>query len=310
MPPKMQNTRESITDILPPRLLQHIHHIVFPWPTDAKLNGTDVGRLFFLHPALSLLWNKSDIKQSLINLADIGTDDIDLDDLVSTVISFDINKWKLLLGAVLLLDQAPCYLCKGTDARYTYHLYDLLALCLINNLIHTHPEWLTIAGWQVTGLSDDHVVLRILMLLAPLVHSEDLADQHMHLQLTEDLRTESERRTKALDPYRASFLEDLKDVGLIDRLLTQGPPQGSHVRVFDFVYWLMRYYTSHVSYVVHFGRSPFRNIAVGRDDASEETQWLRLNGVFWREEDENVRRKIKADIQAHAWTPMQLKAAH
>lgn len=288
------------------QLLCEVERIVFPWPTEEPLNGNEVGRIFFLNTDAYLSWSKPSIKSALMDLAAVFLEHEVLDDLITAGIPADVSDWRRLMGAILLLDQAPRYLCKGTNAHYVYHCFDTISVRLLQRLFTDHRDWFTIAGWQVTGLSTEQAVLRILMLLAPLVHSEELSNQQLHIALVNHMRAEFESLTRTHDPYRKSFSEDFKDTWLCDRLLTYGPPQGDHVAVSDFVYWHLRYYTSHSAYVTHFCRSPFRNVVVGRDDTLKEVEWLQKNGVCWTDKDEIVRQAIKRDIAACHWAPLIL----
>lgn len=88
------------------------------------------------------------------------------------------------------------------------------------------------------------------------------------------------------------------------RLLADGPPYEGALGMHDFVYWIMRYFTSHYSYVKLFGRSPFRNVAVGRADHKSEVPWLRGYGTVWGENDKAVRKQIHQDVLSGRWTPL------
>lgn len=65
----------------------------------------------------------------------------------------------------------------------------------------------------------------------------------------------------------------------------------------------MRYFTSHVAYVHWFGRSPFRNCAVGKEDQSGEKEWLGCCGV---EVDEEVGEKVKDDVERSVWMELEV----
>lgn len=161
------------------------------------------------------------------------------------------------MGAVSLLDQAPHYLCKATDVRYIYHCFDVLSVRILQHLLDHHGEWFTIAVWQVIGLRTEQIALRLLTLLAPLVHSEEISNQRRHIALMEHTPAEVESLTHMQDPYRTSFAKALKTYGFP---IIFSCPQGGHVHVCDFVYWLIRYYTSHMAYVTHSCRSRFMRL--------------------------------------------------
>jgi hypothetical protein len=69
---------------------------------------------------------------------------------------------------------------------------------------------------------------------------------------------------------------------------------------------LMRYSSAPMAVTRKFGRSPIRNVAIGRDDAEGEVDFLNKIGVGRTEGDEIVRQKIKEDIAAGRWEPLEL----
>jgi uncharacterized protein (DUF924 family) len=156
------------------------------------------------------------------------------------------------------------------------------------------------------GLQYSHAAPRVATLMAPLCHSEDLKMQQLHLCVTEDFRCEYEALSGTADPHRKTKTSDMRDIYLMADLLERGPPQGPSVVMSNFVYWIMRYFTSHVAYVTAFQRSPFRNVAVGRDDAAGEAAWLQKYGIVWTKADEIVRGHIRTDRQKGRWTPLDL----
>jgi hypothetical protein len=89
-------------------------------------------------------------------------------------------------------------------------------------------------------------------------------------------------------------------------MFEEGPPQRRGVHMSDVVYWMMRFYTSNIAFLRHFGRSPFRNVAVGREDSEEEIQWLKTLGVHRTQEDEEARAMVREDIANGQWRPLQL----
>jgi uncharacterized protein (DUF924 family) len=64
----------------------------------------------------------------------------------------------------------------------------------------------------------------------------------------------------------------------------------------QFVYWMMRYFTTHDPIVRTFGRSPWRNAVVGREDTEPETEWLKKCDAARSDADDEVRRKVARDI--------------
>lgn len=313
----MGDIRTRLAKILSSDLLDYTSRITFPWDLTEELDGSEVGNIFFRHDAADD-WDCPLVREALMDLSKLRTAHIHAEDLL-TVIKSQIKperqtspNFQLLdktCGLILFLDQAPRILCKNTlNARYTYEFFDILALQLSDYLVQ-----LPIAespfmpfSWQTAGVTTQHAALRISMLMAPLCHSEDLAVQRLQLAVTEEFRQEYERLTGTHDPHRSTKHKDLTDVYLMAGMLRNGPPRGSQVFMWEFVFWILRYFTSHFAYIESFGRSPFRNVAVGRDDTVHEAEWLQEYGVKWTVKDEKVRKKIKAAHQCNTWDPLEL----
>ncbi|KAE8454676.1 hypothetical protein EG329_000299 [Mollisiaceae sp. DMI_Dod_QoI] len=303
--PTPGTTKIDLSAILTPLLLAYANKITFPWPLDSILDGAEVGDIFFRTDALPL-WSTTDIKKTLLSLSEIGISNIQTEDFVSVLGSSE-NLQAFLhnsVGVILILDQAPRYLCKGIHARYIYDYFGVFARDLTSYFLSLPPSHnpFNLQTWLNAGIDISHAFLRISMLMAPLCHSDDPKDHRLHLKFTESVRSFYEQVTFTKDPYREDFSKDMRDIYLFANILKQGPPQG-RVGIEQFVYWIMRYFTSHVAYVDRFERSPFRNCAVGRDDREDEKEWLVYCGV---ESDEVVRETIRIDVESGRWTPLEV----
>ena len=302
-----------IPDVITPEIASHSLAITLPWSTSKPLNGSEIGYRMFGGYDAAPDWNHRETKHMLQQIASIGIDHIDryafamdlLELLRKRLIGLDGVNYAV--GLVITLDQGGRYLCgKGTNARYIYHLFDVLIFEITDLLLRERPDIFRLATWTTWGITSDHAVLRILMLLPPLAHSDRPGDIQRLLDVTENLRREYELVSGTVDPYRGSYEHDLNDLYLICRLLAKGPPQGDGVSSTDFIYWMMRYYTSHMGYANRFGRNPGRNIATGRSDAPGEVEWLEAFGTKRTQEDEITRNIIRSDIEKGTWTKLDL----
>ena len=301
----------SPTEILTPHLLKYTLDITFPWPLSEPLDGIIVGQRMFGDYDAYPDWHTEEVKNALVALSELH--DINGYHLLDTLLPPDQEKLQLVdyervVGLVLLLDQGSRYVCtQGANVRYIYHFFGVLADTISKILLQEgRATILNLNSWADVGISLDHAILRALMLLAPLIHSDHPDDVQMALDATEELRVQYERRTGTQDPHRATKQDDVRDEFLMAALLKAGPPRDENVGIEDFVYWIMRYYTSHIAYVTRFGRSPIRNIGVGRADGVGEVEWLRKMGITRNAEDERIREHIKGDIQRDKWTPLAL----
>ncbi|KAK3701772.1 hypothetical protein LTR37_015292 [Vermiconidia calcicola] len=302
--------RVPVEEIFTSGLLEYAHNITFPWDLDKPLNASTVGPAIFGARHTIADWDVPLVKNALTRLALLKIDDIRLEDFPGFIRAAseedgELFAWQRFFGMVLILDQGSRFLCKGTNARYIYHFFDRIALATIKSML-SGGRSAALSDWEAAGIDKDQAGVRMLVLIAALAHSEDMEDQKMHLHAVARLRREYETLSKTHDPYRATLEQDCKDIHLQGRMLSEGPPQGKSVHMSDVVYWMMRYYASYVAYVDNFGRSPYRNVAVGRDDGEGEVEWLAENGVWRTEEDEQVREKIKQDIENGVWSPLYL----
>ena len=301
----------QVQDIFSDKLCEYAQSILFPWELDRPLNADQVGRTLFSHKSPTSEWDVPEVKAALMKLAELGIEKIrdNIDEFPEYVRAASVDNGDLPapdrnLGIILTLDHGARYLCTGANSRYAYEFFQPIPVHTIKSI--TSQGIAKLSEWEAAGVDKHQAIIRALTMLGCLVHSEDPEDHELHLHYVEGLRKEFERLTHTQDLYRQSFAQDIKDINLYGRMLEEGPPQGKVVHMYDVVYWMMRYYTSHVAYLRHFGRSPFRNIAVGRKDTEEEVQWLQELGLDRTKEDEEARDMIREDIENRRWRPLQL----
>lgn len=312
--PMTSRTQNPLSAILTPPLLSYCTEITFPWPLSTPLSGTEVAFAFFGQDT-TLKWSVPEVKIALLELSRLGLPNISVSDLVS-ILGDPTKELQTFLhrsvAIILLLDQGPRHLCKGVDARYTYDYFGVLARNLVSHFFSLPPTQnpYNLTTWTSTGIELSHGFLRISMLLAPLCHSDIARDHSLHLQLESSVRQYYEIQTNTIDPYRQTFTEDTNDIYLAANMLEEGPlhlkgsmDKAVSMRIEQFVYWMMRYFTAHVAYVEWFGRSPFRNCAVGRRDREGEKEWLDYCGIVV---DEGVRERVRRDIEGGGWRPLEL----
>ncbi len=75
------------------------------------------------------------------------------------------------------------------------------------------------------------------------------------------------------------------------------------MRIEQFVYWILRYFTAHVAFVRWFGRRPTGNVALGREDNPGEGQWLGLVGTG---DDDGVMKDVRRDVERGFWRDLEL----
>ena len=77
--------RVPVAEILPPDLLQYAHDITFPWDLDKPLNASKVGQWFYGEHDPSSDWDVPEVKNALLKLAALGSDEIRFEDFANFV---------------------------------------------------------------------------------------------------------------------------------------------------------------------------------------------------------------------------------
>lgn len=300
-----------VREIFTSPVLEYALSIVYPWPPDKPLNAPEVGQKLFKHSRPTPDWDDPNVKTALVRLSEVGIDKISqrLDQFPEWVRDAGDDEDELSapdrnMGMILILDQGAKHVCKGVNARYAYEVFERIPIHSVRYI--TDRGMASLKDWEAAGMDKDQAIIRVIIMLGTLVHSEDPANHDAHLRLAEAMRKEYEHLTRTHDPYRQTLAQDLQDIDLYGRLLSEGPPEDRSVHISDVVYWMMRFYTSHIAFLRHFGRSPFRNVAVGRMDTDEELQWLKQLGISRTNEDADVREMIRQDIDNGRWRPLEL----
>jgi len=130
--------------------------------------------------------------------------------------------------------------------------------------------------------------------VAPLVHSESLADQYLARDIVEGLRVEVEKETGTADPYR---LKQDEITLAFPRVIKIGPPVGQDVSMADFIFWLWMVLDIHRPIIEVYGRYPYKNAELGRASTEEEKSWSDAT-VHAMEVATDSAEKIKEDVLA------------
>jgi uncharacterized protein (DUF924 family) len=203
------------------------------------------------------------------------------------------------LGLQLLLDQAPRYLCKGVDTRWTYGYFGEIALKYAKQLqalpTHLNPaSWLR---WRESVSIDYFVVVR-LWFGAPFVHHEKAAEQAV--SFTEETRQLIEKTFETQDSHRGQPEKRWDLYGFPNMLKEQGP--SSPCSVAKGAFWLACLMDVHKPPLDMYGRYPYQNAQLGRIDTLEEEEWMKKAEVFGT--DSETRKRIRQDVEAGKWTPL------
>lgn len=213
-----------------------------------------------------------------------------------------------VLGAHILLDQAPRLLFSGVNNRWTFGFFQDLTMKLAQELskLSEHQQPQRSSRWQTLGYNFEGAWMRAFLMSTAYVHSEDLQDQLFGQRMCEQERKIAEDHYGVEDPTRALDEEDKSDLGLFPRLVGElsGGKDVQCTSKADAIWKLCRIVRGHESIIRTFGRYPYRNAAMGRTNTKEEAEFIALISGAWVGEDESAR-TIREDVKAGIIRPLQ-----
>jgi hypothetical protein len=71
----------------------------------------------------------------------------------------------------------------------------------------------------------------------------------------------------------------------------------------DFAFWLWTVMDVHKPVIESFGRYPYKNSAMGKEETDREREWIVAWGMG-REVDDHTARRIREDVLQGRWTPL------
>jgi uncharacterized protein (DUF924 family) len=119
-------------------------------------------------------------------------------------------------------------------------------------------------------------VLIRLWFIAPLVHSEVLADHEIAEAMNEEVRVEVEKLSGQIDPYRTKRAELAEDTYAFGKMIEEGPPpleKGLGLKMEEFVFWMWTVLDVHKPIIAKFGKYPYQDVGKGRVSTDEERTW-------------------------------------
>jgi uncharacterized protein (DUF924 family) len=295
----------DLATLLTPDLYLKIFKLSFPWDLHTPLNATKVIQdSFDSTPAKEAQYQElcyPVLKAfSTIPLASMP----DLLSFLPAPTSADFPHKSLAL--ILLFDQGTRWLFSDADKRWVSGFFDILCIRLTKQLITLGPLAPDRKEFWVKelGCTFDIWILIRLAFLAPLVHSESLADQDLAHETVEYLRTEVERESGLTDPYYLEKEKILTDTLGFSRVSRLGPPKGD-VNLYQLAFWRFMRMDLHYPIVKKFGRYPYRNRELGRLSTAEEEVWIKETDNFGILKDIEAVNRIREDVLVGRWTPLR-----
>ncbi|EKM52749.1 uncharacterized protein PHACADRAFT_31212 [Phanerochaete carnosa HHB-10118-sp] len=295
----------DLSKILTLELFESLRRTQLPWPEDQPLNFTTVAKLFFGgEPDTRADYYRLTFHQALKPLSTLGVEN--MPDLMQFLPPPEANDFpSKAAGLLFLLDQAPRSTLSGVNERYIYGHFDAFASKLALQLLalppHLRPD--TMERLMMQGWSYDYAMVARFWFYIPLVHSENLENHEKQLILMEAVRSDVEKHVGKKDPGREKMAEDLTDIYGFPKVVTE-PPIRNGSEIDDFFFWLMRLVVVHVPIIRKFSRYPYRNNSLGRISTKDEKQYAEDTDYFATQTDEEVIKKILADVEAGRWSPL------
>jgi uncharacterized protein (DUF924 family) len=297
----------DLSSLLTPELFRRTLKNRLPWPIEKPLDFKEVFTYVFRSDSGPHQEEFRDIAwPTLKALSTLGVDNVP--DMMQFLPPPESKEFpEQALGLQLLLDQGPRALFEGVDARYIYDYFQYVARKYAQQLLDL-PSALRIDSkkrWmEELGASFDFWLMARLWLMAPVVHSEVLADHEMAQLMNEEVRVEVEKFTGKTDPYRAKRAELLVDIYGFGRMYREGPPQENGIRMDEWFFWMWAVADVHKPIIDKFGKYPYQDVAKGREPTDEEKEWTIIfeNGID--NSNSEVAKRIREDVAKGRWTPL------
>ncbi|KAK8845642.1 hypothetical protein IAR55_006358 [Kwoniella newhampshirensis] len=297
----------DLSKVITPRLLHALYDLHFRWRKDQPLDAKVLLSTYLAggNRSIDQLYDLC-FESALRPISEIGLDDMpDLTQYLCPPMQYDFPIQSL--GLLLLLDQAPRFLCQGRDARWTSSYFDVIALRTITKLLSLpwslRPD--NLERWTSLGYNIEHATLRRLVLCFSISHSENWADHMLQHGLIEQIRRGVEEYYQVSDSFRSLDRSDAGNPHLFPRLITAvGSGEAKIKTVADFYFYFFRVIRVHEPIIRVYGRFPYRNRAVGRDDTDMDREYMKAtDGMFAL--DEKTAKYIRDDVEKGRWTPLQ-----
>jgi uncharacterized protein (DUF924 family) len=303
----MASPQKDLASLLTPTLFHQIIKNLAPWPAQERLDFKEVTRF--------VIYGENKAGEEVLRqicwpvlkaLSMFGLDHVP--NLLQFLPPPESKVFpEQAMGLQLLLDQATRALLRGTDARWRGAYFDVLSRKFAKQLLDI-PSTLRAdaqSRWvDERGVSFDYWLIMKHWFIAPFTHSEDLADHEIARELIEGGRVEVEKFLGKTDPYRSKRHELKDDTLAFGRMLREGHKSvGNSLSMEDFAFWLWTVMDVHKPVIESFGRYPYKNSAMGREETDREREWIVAWGMG-REVDDHTARRIREDVLRGRWTPL------
>jgi uncharacterized protein (DUF924 family) len=303
----MVSLSSDLSSLLTPTLFHQVLKNRLPWPKEKPMDFKEVFTYIFRADGEPHQEQLRGVAWSALKaLSSRGVDKVpDMMQFLPPPESKDFPEQAL--GLQLLLDQGPRALFEGMDERYIYDYFQHVSKKYAQQLLNL-PSSLRIDSkkrWlEEQEASLEYWLLVRLWLIAPLIHSEVLADHELGGLMNEEMRVEVERFSGKTDPYRAKRAELAVDTHAFGRMLREGPPLENGVTMDEWFFWMWTVIDVHKPIIEKFGKYPYQDVAKGRLSTDEEREWTIVFQGGLDNSNSDVAKRIREDVLKGRWTPL------
>lgn len=268
-------------------LLDQIFLLRFPWAGDPN-SAPDL--------PLVLAWtggDPTDAQEHLIEIAwpalrpltyaDASTEDVAAELLAIIEQSPDNKRFPRAVGLVMLLDQCPrMHHANGTNAIWAARYFDPLAQHIVWALFNkpNGESIMSYDAWERLGFSRLHFWVITALIMSAADHSERI-EHHRQLQsMVNQRRREIEYVTGGGDHF-GKQVSKANDVLAFSQYMRRPRSERPQITsVYDYLYERLMIADMHYPIIEMFGRYPWRNFVLGRENTAAEEEFLDCTGHF------------------------------
>ncbi|KAJ1323527.1 DUF924 family protein [Microdochium nivale] len=211
------------------------------------------------------------------------------------------------IALVFLLDQCPRMYCSSgaADARWVGGFFDLMAQELVWNILLSPPAdgqlvpILDAAHWARVGYTFHEFLYISSLILTAADHSEEIGCHRQLKVIVQTRRRGIHEVTGRHDPYVGLLAAEMDSVYTFSQWMRRGLPDTPSVE--EFAYLRLAVIDVHWPIIAKFGRYPWRNGSLGRQNTAEEERFLTETNHFG-EASADAAEKIALDVEAGTWT--------
>lgn len=322
----MEDLEAQLKSILTPEKSLAVYHLKWRDPPGTILAGTEGAAHFLPNPDATQAYYDLIFHSVLIPLSTIPLTSLlalNLADLLLPAPSA-ADYPEQCLGLITILDQTRILTSGTYNARYTRCFFDPLCESLARQLVAL-PESERPDGkqaWLSRGYTFSQWLARVLMIWAPLVHSDTFMVQHRQRvkDFLRSMRSEVETHYSVTDPYAPLEAADDVDLKLFPRMIAEGPPERSFTNpnpnrhpnpeeplpIWDYAFWWIRILNAHFALTDYCGHYPYAREWHGQELTERDREYLeKTENALYDVRLKPVFEQVKRDVREGVWRPLE-----